>query len=343
MRIGTRGVSRSRRVALGCVLLLAGSVPALAREPHALVALHAPSAASALGAPGVPGAPSVPGALGARGARGAALAGIPLRGGAPAGPRVVGPAPLAAALASELTALQPVAGDDGMRESVRVALSEASASKREAQKLSGEEREQAMLAVTARYAAIAEDVSYAAAGRAEASFRAGELLRGAKQFEEAAVMFARATELGSSAAGGEEFAARGLLESAHLKRRARDVAGALTLYGAVRERFPGEKRSAAHAVTWQGKLQLQSDQREQGMATLLGFRELFPEYPAEAVRNADLVALEQLEAGDDAGARQTVEQVQKAMEGIVAEGGKRAESVGKALAAMRVTEQLAGY
>ncbi len=319
MRIGTNGVSRSRGVVLGCVLLLAGSVPASAHELHE------------------------PGPWIVRGVQGGVLSGVPLRGGRLVGPRVAGPAPLVAAISSELAALQAGAGDDGRGESARAALAEAAASRKEAQKLSGEEREQAMHAVLAQYASIAEDERFAVAGRAEASFRAGDLLRVGKQLDEAAAMYARAAELGGTTAGAEEFAARGLLEAAHLKRRAHDVEGALTLYAAVRERFPGEKRTAAHAVTWQGKLELQSEQRERGMATLLGFRELFPEYPAEAVRNTDLVALEQLEAGDEAGARQTVEQLQKAMEPILAEGGKRAESVSKALAAMRVTEQLTGY
>ncbi|HTE05438.1 MAG TPA: hypothetical protein VK824_04510 [Planctomycetota bacterium] len=300
-----------------------------------------------------------------------ALAGVPreagerMRGGWAVGPLAAGPAHLSTAVSpapapvpavapslvrvawpvvtARLAARTAAGVDDGAKESVRAALAEAAAGKREALKLSGAEREQALLDVTARYAAIAEDPGNAAAGRAEAAFRAADLLRAARHLDEAAVMYARATELGAEAEGGAEFAARGLLECAHLKRRAHDVAGALTLYAAVRERFPDEKRSAAHAVTWLGKLQLQSDQHEQGMATLLGFRERFPEYPTEAVRNADLVALDQLDAGDEAGARRTVEQIQQAMKELVEQGGKQGEAVGKALAAMRVTEQLASY
>jgi hypothetical protein len=319
-------------------LLLALAIPARAAAPCAQAAalparaLAAASAAapeaSAFALPGAPALPEAP-----------ELPEAPVPPGAPA---LAGAPALPGALVAAWRPATSAAGEDGMRESVRTALAEAAAAKRDAQKLSGEERERALAEVTARYAAIAEEAGYSAAGRAEAAFRAGELLRGARRTDEATVMYARATELGAGAEGGGEFAARGLLEAAHLRRRAKDVAGALALYAEVRERFPGETRSAAHAVTWQGKLQLQSDQREQGIATLLGFRELFPEYPAEAVRNADLVALEQLEAGDETGARRTVEEIRTAMESIVAEGGKRAESVSKALAAMRVTEQLAG-
>jgi hypothetical protein len=197
--------------------------------------------------------------------------------------------------------------------------------------------------VTARYAAIAEDGELASAGRAEAAFRAGELLRTGKQLDEAEVMFRRATELGDAAEGGQEYAARALLECAHLKRRAKATDEALGLYGEVVSRYAGERRSAAHAVTWRGKLLLQAGQREEGIVTLMGFVTEYPEYPTEAVRNADLVALEQLEAGDEPGARATLAQIRSAMESVIAQGGKPAEQVSQALGAMRVTELLSGY
>jgi tetratricopeptide (TPR) repeat protein len=310
MESGSRNVERARRMVFSGAVLLAASAAAMA------------VAARAEGTPAGSG---------------------PVRGGAVGVVRVAGPAPLAAMLSTEAVVSEASSADDGSKETVRAALAEAASAKREALKLSGQERTQALLEVTARYAAIADDAGNAAAGRAEASFRAGELLRASKHLDEAAVMYARATELGADAEGGQEFAARGLLEAAHMKRRAHDVAAALTLYASVRDRFPGQKRSAAYAVTWLGKLQLQSEQREQGIATLLSFREQFPEYPVEAVRNADIVALEQLDAGDEAGARRTVDQIQHAMEGVVAQGGKQSDVVSKALAAMRVTEQLASY
>ncbi|MGQ0554276.1 MAG: tetratricopeptide repeat protein [Planctomycetota bacterium] len=240
------------------------------------------------------------------------------------------------------TAMKAPLGGIADKDLGKAALKEASAAKSAAQKLDGEARSSALQMAAGRYDAIAADEAFAPAIRAEASFRSGEILRSLHHEEAAEQRYSTATALGQAVPEALEFAARGLLERAHMARRGKDVEAALSLYGQVRERFSAHRRSAAHAMTWMGKLQLKAGQREQAAQLLQGFAEAYPEYPVEAIRNADLLAVEQLEAGDETAARTTVERVQAAMEAVLAAGGKTAEAVRKALDGMRVTEQLAG-
>jgi hypothetical protein len=225
----------------------------------------------------------------------------------------------------------------------KAALASASAAKRAAQKLEGEERGTALRAVTTQYDAVSADEAFDRAVRSEAAFRSGEILRTLKEAEAADARFLRATELGAEVEEGRAFAARGLLERAHLRRRAGEVDAALTLYGEVRERFAVERRSAAHAMSWAGKVLLGADRLAEARPVLVGFGEAYPEYPKEAVRNADLVAVELMEAGDEAGARQIVAELRAQMAPVLEAGDKTAASVQTALDAMKVTEMFGGY
>jgi len=225
----------------------------------------------------------------------------------------------------------------------RAALAEASAAKRAAQKLDDTAREAALLEVAARYDAISGNGEFDTAARAEAAFRAGEILRARGRLAESEPRFVKAVELGADAPKGREFAARGLLEQAHLKRRAKDEGAALELYAQVRQRFSDQRRTAATAMTWQGKLLLASGRTDEATQVLSGFATEYPEYPKDAVRNADLLAVELLESGDEAGAKAAVDRVRSALAPIVDAGGKQGDAVAAALKAMRVTEMLGGY
>jgi len=236
-----------------------------------------------------------------------------------------------------------VAGAAGDEDPARAALAEASAAKRAAQKLEDSARETALLEVAGRFDAIADNADFDPASRAEAAFRAGEILRARGRLADSAPRFAKAVELGADAPKGREFAARGLLEQAHLARRAKDDATSLQLYAQVRERFADQRRTAATAMTWSGKLLLAAGRTDEAAQMLQGFATEYPEYPKDAVRNADLLAVELLEAGDETGAKAAVDKLRAAMAPIVDGGGKQAESVSAALKAMRVTELLGGY
>lgn len=225
----------------------------------------------------------------------------------------------------------------------RAALAEASAAKRAAQKLEGEARSSALASVVERYAGIAGGEAFAAAERAEAAFRGGDVLRGLERAEEAEDMYARAIELGEPGGEGREFAARALLERAHMRRRTSDAEGALALYAEVGARFADQRRQAAHARTWSGKLLLKAGRTSEAARHLQGFGEAFPEYAAEAVRNADLLAVALAESGDETGAREAIERVRRELEPVLAQGGRAAEDAQAALEALKVTELLGGY
>jgi tetratricopeptide (TPR) repeat protein len=232
--------------------------------------------------------------------------------------------------------------DDGT-EAGRAALVEASAAKRAAQKLEGDSRTEALAGVAKRYEGIAATDAFAAFERAEAAFRGGEVFRSIDLDTEAESLFSSAVTLGEPSEAGREFAARAMLERAHLRRRAEDADGALSLYAQVGARFADQRRQAAHARTWTGKVLLTAGRLQEAALHLQGFAEVFPEYGPEAVRNADLLAVAQAEAGDETAARDTIERVRREVEPVLAKGGKAAEETRSALDALRVTEILGGY
>ena len=90
-----------------------------------------------------------------------------------------------------------VPGAPGGEDPAHAALSEAGAARRAAQKLEAEARDAALIEVAGRYDAIADNGDFDAAARAEAAFRAGEILRARGQLAESEPRFARAVELGS--------------------------------------------------------------------------------------------------------------------------------------------------
>lgn len=223
----------------------------------------------------------------------------------------------------------------------RAALKSASAARSEASKAPKEARAEALAGVASLYRAIADAAEHDVEVRAEAAFRAGELLRTAKQLQPADEAFRLATELGGQSAEARTFAARALLERAHLARRAKQEPEAIEIYERVRAEFGEQRRSAAHALTWSGKLRLRAGDLAGASERLSGFAREYPEYAAEAVRNADLLAVELLEAGDEDAARAAIEAVKVAVAPVLEAGGRKAEQCLKALDNLRVTELLA--
>jgi hypothetical protein len=232
--------------------------------------------------------------------------------------------------------------DDGTKEG-RAALADAAAAKRAAQKLDGGARNEALAALADKYATLAEKDSLGAGERAEAAFRGGELLRTLQRGKQADDLFGRAVELGESAPSGRDFAARGLLERGHIRRRANDAEGALALYADVMQRFADQRRTAATARTWAGKVQLKAGHLDEAAHQLLGFAEAYPEFAVEGVHDADLLAVAQVEGGDETAARDSIDRLRREVQPVLAKGGKQADAVQAALDGLRVTELLAGY
>ena len=76
---------------------------------------------------------------------------------------------------------------------------------------------------------------------------------------------------------------------------------------------------------------------------MLTFATEHPDYPLEAIRNVDLLAVAMVEADDPEGAREALARLHRQMEPVVAEGGRVAEQVTSALGGLRVTLRLSGY
>jgi len=224
-------------------------------------------------------------------------------------------------------------------------LDEVSAAKQRAYDLEGDERERALLEVAASYGAVADDDAHPVGDRAEAAFRAGEILRSRRRADQARRRFEQATAFGADGTDERamEFAARGLLELAHLRRRASDVEGALGLYSEVGERFSDQARSNAHATTWRGKLLVREGRLDEARALYVGFAASFPDYPLEAVRNMDLLAVAFAEDGRLEDAHEVVALLRSQMEPVIAAGGRTAEAVHHSLSSLRVNVRLSGY
>jgi tetratricopeptide (TPR) repeat protein len=227
-----------------------------------------------------------------------------------------------------------VRGDAEAKDAAEAALVIASRARKAAYGLEGEARRAALLAAAGRYSDVADDATAGAAARAEGAFRAGEILRSQDELDQARSRFEQAAGFGDQDEA-RAFAARGLLEQAHLLRRDDDVEGALSIYDAVLQRFGSERRSAAHATTWKGKLLMRGGRHEEAVAVLTQFAEDFSEYPTEAVRNADLAAVGCMKDGDASQARMIVDRVRSLMEPKVDEGGRQAAAIVAALDAMK--------
>ncbi len=217
----------------------------------------------------------------------------------------------------------------------QAALVAAADVKKRAYTLEGEAREEGLLQAAAAYADVADREDLRPSERAEAAFRAGEILRARKALDSARERFAQAMELGQGNEA-DAFAARGLLELAHMKRRDDDTQGALALYGELRTRFPAQRKSCAQAMTWAGKLQLREGSREEGLVLLIQFGKQFDEFPVDAVKNVDVAALDCLDVGEFDRARRLIDDLRERMQPVLEQvEGKDAERLRKALADMK--------
>ncbi len=268
--------------------------------------------------------------------------------------------PLAAKLMAPGAGDAPETGDDGGR----AALGAAAAEREAAYKLGGEAREAALIRAAATFGSLADDGELVVAVRTEAAFRAGELLRARKLPEEAASRFHQALAMGGalpapqlpttgaeggSGAGADTssaetvepgvleargFAARGLLELAHIERRADRFDEALSLYGRLSGDFPDQPRQGAHGGTWAIKLLVRTGALDQAQATVADFAAHHRDYPLELLRNTTTVAEALMDAGRQPEAQELVEAMALQLEPLMDPEDSQLKT---ALAAVRVT------
>lgn len=217
------------------------------------------------------------------------------------------------------------------------ALTDLSKARSAAYKHEAEEREALLVEVAEGYRALAETVERGAAVRAEAAFRGGEILRARKRLEDADALFARAAEIGKGGPGAE-FAARGLLERGHIRRRAKTWDEALRLYAQVLEGYPEQRRSAAHALTWTGKVHQQVEDLAAARTAVLRFADEYAEaYPVEAIRNAERLSRALVSQGDVDAARAISARIHERMATFASESGEETPEIHEALEALAVT------
>jgi hypothetical protein len=232
---------------------------------------------------------------------------------------------------ADAAAAVPIVDDAG-----GAALGAAVDQRERAYALAGEQREAALLEAAGSFGAVADDLALSVDTRAQAAYRAGELLRARKLSVEAAGRFRQALQLGgavpipvndsSGSSTGQaelagrparEFAARGLLELAHLERRTRRFDEALALYGRLGPEFPDQPRQGAHASTWSTKLLVRLDRLDEAVAASGAFFSLYPDLPLEFVRNAGVVAEGLLDAGRRDAARSFLESVEGRLQALI--------------------------
>lgn len=220
-------------------------------------------------------------------------------------------------------------------ESAKAQLERATELKRALRGLQGEARDRARSEAVSAYRAVREFFAADAAACAEASFRAGELLRAAEDVAGALAEFGIARDRGA----GTDFRVRAMLEIGHLERRMKHAQPALAAYEAVVAEESATKRQKDEALLWVGRVygdqERYDDARRVWQKVADG-----GEDPLDRVRAFDLIASALVETGDLEGAAGVIKRCHDALSDVAAEETKLGERVRSALDAMRSPEQL---
>ncbi|GJM23402.1 MAG: hypothetical protein DHS20C15_33170 [Planctomycetota bacterium] len=226
------------------------------------------------------------------------------------------------------------------------ALNEARAVKQAAYELeAGEARSAALLAAAEAYSRVSQNERFELAARVEAAYRAGELLRTHGSTELAVERFARCVRLGEAAHVEEqpklrEFAARALLEQAHVQRRGKRFAEAAAGYAEVSARFAEVSRRAAQARGWQLRMLLEQEQLDAAVSLGGELVKHLDDDPLESVQGVDRLGAVLVEAGQEPEAQALVERLQQALSPHLEGEGAAVERLRLALQELRVTVRL---
>ena len=230
-------------------------------------------------------------------------------------------------------------------EAGRAALAAASAIKRDAYATAGEAREALLPDAARAYEQVSLEKSFGQGDRVEGAFRAGEILRSRGFVEDAVARFREASRMGLDHADPtvRSFAARGLLELAHVVRREDDMDAALKAYADVRQRFDKQRRQVAHACTWTIKLLVKAGRLDEAGAVALDLGPFLPDYSLEAVRNVDLLAGALMEEGRTDSAHSAVARLEAGLRADLADGETVTPQLEGALEALRAKMAVSGY
>lgn len=170
---------------------------------------------------------------------------------------------------------------------------------------------------------------------AEASFRAGELVRAEGRDDEALELF-RAAQRGGE---GTPFRARGALEIGHLHRRNGRSREALDAYLSVAADPGAQPSHRDDAWLWAGKVWSSRGQAEEARRAWSGVAERGAD-PVDRVLAYDCLVLQRVEEGDLEAAAGVLDACLRSLSDVALEETERGASVRKALQRMRCVEVL---
>ena len=181
--------------------------------------------------------------------------------------------------------------------------------------------------------------------RAEAAFRAGEILRTHGSSELAAERFELAAAVGeaSDIDAARVFGARAVLERAHVDRRAKQVEAALKRYAEVAARFPERAESVARARGWAVRLLIGDEQLSAAREVVDQMLAAVDSEPLECLRAVDRLATAHVDAGAHTAAHDLVAILRQSLETLLQQepADARTEKVRLALEGLDVTVRLA--
>lgn len=200
----------------------------------------------------------------------------------------------------------------------------------------GEARDAARKTAVQAYRAVRQHYKEDAKACAEASFRAGELLRSANDMEGALSEFSIAKERGADS----PFRVRAMLEIGHVQRREKKYQEALSAYEAVLSDATATQRQKDDASLWAGgvyaELKRPDDARRAWQRVADG-----AEDPLDRIRAYDNLAQALIDKGDLEGAAGMLDRCREALSDASSEESKLGERVRSALTSMRAHDELA--
>ena len=225
------------------------------------------------------------------------------------------------------------------------ALAAAKAAKREAYALQGEQRETRLLEVARTYGAVADAEHHGLRERAEAAFRAGEILRARGWHDEARDRFHQADGLGADCGDADVrlFGARARLELAHALRRSEGGPAALETYASLHGRYPEQHKTRSQALGWSVKLLVKEERLDDALALCQDLGPYLPDYGRETVRTVDRLVDGLLAANRALDAVSLAERLSAQAEASLADGDSMTPDLAGALGALRVKLAESGY
>lgn len=220
-------------------------------------------------------------------------------------------------------------------ESSAAQLAHAAACKTAMRGKAGAALESARKAAIEAYRAVREHFAADARACAEASFRAGELLRASSDSAGALAEFQLARERGADT----PFRVRAVLEIGHIHRRGRKHAETLTAYESVLVDPGATPSQRDDASYWIGQVHLVEGRIEDARRAWKRVAEE-GEDPLDRIRAWDCIALTFVASGDLEGAAGVVERCREALSEVSAEETRLGERVRDALSTMRVLDDL---